>query len=165
MKGNTVAVDIFLKLAGIEGESRDVRHKGEIDVLSWSWGLSETHAPQTGGGAGAGKPHFEDLSIRKLVDLASPLLLAATAKGNHISDAILTVRRAGPGAQEFLVISMKDVLVTSVSIEGPKEDDRPMESITLNFGRIDFDYTSFKADGTKDKEESFKWDIAAGKAL
>jgi type VI secretion system secreted protein Hcp len=79
-----MAVEIFLKLAGIEGESEDAKHKGEIDVLAWSWGVSETPGSQTGGGGGAGKPQFRDLSIQKLVDVTAPLLLAATAKGSHI---------------------------------------------------------------------------------
>src|SRR6516162_5553151 len=79
-----MAVDMFLKLAGIAGESDDARHKGEIDVLAWSWGVSEAHEGQAGAGSGAGKPNFQDLAIKKLVDLASPLLLAATAKGSHI---------------------------------------------------------------------------------
>jgi type VI secretion system secreted protein Hcp len=99
-----------------------------------------------------------------LVDLASPLLLAATAKGSQISDAVLTIRRAGT-SQDFLVISMKNVLVTSVNLEEAKEEDRPSERIMLNFGQIDFDYTLYKSDGSKEKEESFKWDIAANKAL
>ena len=159
-----MAVDMFLKLAGIAGESDDARHKGEIDVLAWSWGVSEAHESQTGAGAGAGKPNFQDLAIKKLVDLASPLLLAATAKGSHISDAVLTVRRAGT-PQDFLVISMKNVLVTSVNLEKAKEEDRPSERIMLNFGQIDFDYTLYKSDGSKEKEESFKWDIASNKAL
>jgi hypothetical protein len=75
-----MAVDMFLKLAGITGESEDARHKGEIHVLAWSWDVLEAHEGQTGAGSGAGKPNFQDLAIKKLVDLASPLLLAATAK-------------------------------------------------------------------------------------
>ena len=162
-----MAVDMFLKLAGIAGESDDARHKGEIDVLAWSWGVSEAHEGQAGAGSGAGKPNFQDLAIKKLVDLASPLLLAATAKGSHISDAVLTVRRAGT-LQDFLVIRMKNVLVTSVNLEEAKEEDRPSERIMLNSGQIDFDYTlykpEYKPDGLKEKEESFTWDITANKA-
>ena len=150
-----MAVDTFLKLAGIAGESDDARHKDEIDVLAWSWGVSEAHEGQTGAGASAGKPNFQDLAIKKLVGLASPLLLAATATGSHISGAVLTVRRAGT-PQDFLVIRMKNVRVTSVNLEEAKEEDRPSERIMLNFGQIDFDYTLYKPDGSKEKEESFK---------
>ena len=134
-----MAVDMFLELAGIAGESEDAVYKGEIDVLAWSWGVSEAHEGQTGAGASAGKPNFQDLAVKKLVDLASPLLLASTAKGSHISDAVLTVRRAGT-PQDFLVIIMKNVLVTSVNLEEAKEEDRPSERIILNFAQIDFDY-------------------------
>jgi type VI secretion system secreted protein Hcp len=118
---------------------------------------------QTGAGRGAGKPSFQDLAIEKLVDLASPLLLAATVRGSRISDAVLTVRRAGTPPQEFLVIRLKDVVVTSVSLDETKEPSRPSENIKLNFGQIEFDYTLYKPDGSKDKEESFKWDVAASK--
>src|SRR6516162_8986230 len=103
--------DIFLKLAGIDGESVDAKHKGEIDVLAWSWGLSE-EPPQTGGGGGVGKVKGKDLSIQKLVDLASPLLLLASAEGKHISDGTLTARNESKGgvAQEFLLFKMRNVL-------------------------------------------------------
>ena len=92
------------KARGIAGESDDARHKGEIDFLAWSWGVSKAHEGPTGVGAGAGKPNLQKLAIKKLVDLASPLMLAATAKESHISDAVLTVHRAGT-PQDFLVIS------------------------------------------------------------
>jgi type VI secretion system secreted protein Hcp len=78
---------------------------------------------------------------------------------------VLIARKAGNPPQEFLVITMKNLAVTAVNMQAAKEKDRPLESIMLNFSQIDFDYTLFKPDGTKEKEESFKWDIAAGKAL
>jgi type VI secretion system secreted protein Hcp len=164
-KGNIVA-DIFLKLAGISGESQDAKHKGEIDVLAWSWGLAETQGGQAAGsGAGAVRPNFQDLSIQKLTDLASPLLLAATIKGDNISEATLTVRSAGKLPQEFLVINLQNVMVTSISFGDAKAQDRPQESISIKFGKIAFDYTPFKADGTKEQQVSFKWDVVVNKEL
>lgn len=159
-------VEMFLKLTGIEGESSDAKHKGEIDVLAWSWGLSE-ETPQTGGGGGGGgKVKVHDLSIQKLVDLASPLLLSSSVEGKHISDGTLTARNLSKKEvpQEFLVFKMTDVLVTSVSMSGTEKDEiRPTESVALNFVKLEFDYRSFKSDGSVDQEKSFRWDFRANK--
>ena len=159
-------VDMFLKLTGIDGESVDAKHKGEIDVLAWSWGLSESQ-PQTGsGGGGAGKVKAQDLSIQKLVDLASPLLLSYSAEGKHISDGTLTARQESKGAgQEFLVFKMTNVLVTSVSTAETSKDVRPGETVTLNFTKLDFDYRSFKQDGSVNQEKSFRWDFSTNKSF
>ena len=155
--------EMFLKLSGIDGESVDAKHKGEIDVLAWSWGLSEEGAPATGGG-GAGKVKIQSLSIQKLIDLASPLLLSYSAQGKHISAGTLTTRNPGKGT-EFLFFKMTNVTVTSVSMMASKDATRPAESITLNFAKLDFDYRSSKPDGSVGTEEHFKWDILAGKSF
>jgi type VI secretion system secreted protein Hcp len=94
-------VEMFLKLSGIEGESYDAKHKGEIDVLAWSWGMSNSGTTHTGGGGGAGKVNFQDLSFTKWVDLATTPLMLATAKGKHITKATLVVRKAGRAAPIF----------------------------------------------------------------
>ena len=159
--------DMFLKLTGIDGESVDAKHKGEIDVLAWSWGLSES-PPQTGsGGGGAGKVKAQDLSIQKLVDLASPLLLSYSAEGKHISDGTLTARQESKGAgQEFLVFKMTNVLVASVSMAETSNDEvRPTETVTLNFAKLNFDYRSFKQDGSVNQEKSFRWDFSTNKSF
>jgi type VI secretion system secreted protein Hcp len=159
-----MAASMFLKLAGILGESQDARHKGEIEILGWSWGVSETPVTSGGGGA-AGKPSFDQLSLQKLVDLATAPLLSATAQGSRIATATLTVSRAGTAPQEFLVINLKDVLVTSVGLAESQTGDRPAETVTLSFGQIDFEYTQFNADGSKGATKSFKWDIRRNKPL
>ena len=158
-------VEMFLKLTGIEGESSDAKHKGEIDVLAWSWGLSEETQQTGGGGGGAGKVKVHDLSIQKLVDLASPLLLSSSVEGKHISDGTLTARQESKGAgQEFLVFKMTNVLVTSVSMaETSKDEVRPTETVMLNFAKLDFDYRSFKQDGSVNQEKSFRWDFSTNK--
>jgi type VI secretion system secreted protein Hcp len=159
-----VPVEMFLKLSGIDGESVDAKHKGEIDVLAWSWGLSaESAPPGGGGGSGAGRVKIQDISIQKLVDLASPLLLSFSAQGKHISDGTLTTRRPGKAAAEFLLLKMTDVIVTSVNMVASKDENRPTESITLNFAKLQLDYRPQKADGSLGPEKSFKWNVAAGK--
>jgi type VI secretion system secreted protein Hcp len=157
-----MALDIFLKLTGISGESADAKHKGEIDVLSWSWGLSEP-VPASGGGGSAGRVKIENLSIQKLVDLASPLLLLSGAQGKHISDGTLTTRKAGKDPGEFLVIKLTDVIVTSVQVAASPGTDRPAEQISLGFGKVEFDYRQTRPDGSLCPEVSFKWDVAANK--
>ena len=151
-------VEMFLKLAGIDGESTDAKHKGEIDVLAWSWGLSQEGGSPGGGGGGAGRVTIENISIQKLVDLASPLLLSFSATGKHISDGTLTTRKAGKGAKaggEFLLFKMSNVIVTSVHVAASQDGNAPTESITLSFGKVEFDY----------KDKAFKFDVTGGKPV
>ena len=108
-----MASDIFAKLGDIKGESLDDKHKDEIEVLSWSWGVANAGARRDGGGGGAGKATFSDLSFTHKIDKASPLLLQGCATGQHLKDATITRRKAGKGQQEFLVIKMNDVIITS----------------------------------------------------
>jgi type VI secretion system secreted protein Hcp len=156
-----MAVDVFLKLGDIKGESKDSAHKGEIDVLSWSWGLSQTGSMGHGGGGGAGKANFNDLSIMHAVDKASPVLMSKCATGEHIKEATLVSRKAGKGQQEYLIVKMNDILITSVQPSGSSE--HPMESVSMQFAKIDLEYKPQKDDGTLDAGVPFKYDIKANK--
>ena len=110
-----MASDIFAKLGDIKGESIDAKHKDEIEVLSWSWGVANAGPRAAGSGGGSGKASFNDFAFTHKIDKASPLLLQWCATGQHLKDATITRRKAGKGQQEFLVIKMSDVLITSVS--------------------------------------------------
>src|SRR5687767_8796178 len=99
-----MAVDVFLKLGDVKGESKDSKHEGEIDVMSWSWGISNASSQGSGGGAGAGKANFQDLSFMHALDKASPVLMKACAMGDHFASATLVSRKAGKGAQEYLIV-------------------------------------------------------------
>ena len=156
-----MAVDVFLKLGDIKGESKDAAHKGEIDVLSWSWGVSQTGTMGVGGGGGAGKANFNDLSFMHGVDKATPVLMAKCATGEHVKEATLVSRKAGKGQQEYLIIKMSDVLITSVQPSGSSE--HPMESVSMNFAKVDFEYKAQKEDGSLDAGVHFKYDIKANK--
>jgi type VI secretion system secreted protein Hcp len=166
-RGDAMAIEMFLKLAGIDGESTDAKHKGEIDVLAWSWGLSQEASGGPpgggGGGGGAGRAKIENISIQKLVDLASPLLLSFSAQGKHIKDGILTTRKPGKKGTEFLHFKMTNVLVTSVQVAASNGDNVPAESVTLSFGKVEFNYRATNPDGSLGAEKSFKWDVAAAK--
>lgn len=158
-----MAVDMFINLgASIKGETQDSAQKaaGDVDVLAWSWGASNSGSFHTGGGGGAGKANFQDLSFTKYLDKASPALLIALAKGSHIPTAKLLVRKAGEGQQKYLEITMNKVLVTSVSSGGSGGEDRLTENVTLNFAEVKFEYFLQNDKGVTASGGVFNWDIA-----
>ena len=158
-----MASDTFAKLGDIKGESQDAKHKDEIDVLSWWWGVAQAGAAAHGGGGGAGKATFQDFTFTHHIDKASPLLLKACATGQHIKDATITVRKAGKGQQEYLVITLTDVLVTGVSLGLESEQAATHESVGLQFAKVDLEYKPQKADGTLEAGLHFKYDLKANK--
>ena len=111
-----MAVDMFMKFEGIEGESNDAKHENEIDVLAWSWGFSQSGTTHMGGGGGAGKVQVSDLSFTKYIDKSSAALLQHCFTGKHIPTANLVVRKAGGEQVEYLKVDMEDVMVTAVSL-------------------------------------------------
>ena len=152
-----MAVDVFLKIDDIKGESKDSKHVEEIDVLSWSWGVSQSGIAHQGGGAGAGKANFSDLNFMHALDKASPNLMKACAMGDHFKLATLTSRKAGKGQQDYLIVKMKEVFVTSVQPSGSSE--HPMESVSLTFSHVDLEYKAQKADGSLEAGIHFIYDI------
>ena len=159
-----MAASIFARIGTIKGESRDAKHKDEIEVLSWSWGVSQSGTMSHGGGGGAGKASFHDFNFTHHVDRASPALMRACATGEHIKDATITVRKAGKGQQEYLVIKMTDVLVTSVSMSVGAEGDATVEGVALTFAKVDLEYKPQKADGSLDAGIHFRYDLKSNKA-
>ena len=155
------AVDYFLKIDGIDGESTDSKHKNEIDILSWSWGESQTGSSATGGGGGAGKVSMNDFNFMMTVNKASPKLLLACANGSHIKEALLTCRKAGKEQQEYLKIKFTDLLVSSFQTSGSSET--PVDSISLNFSKIEYEYYPQKPDGTLDAKVPVHWDLKQNK--
>lgn len=162
-----MALDIFMNMgAKIKGESRDKVQgpKGDIDVLAWSWGMSQSGSTHMGGGGGAGKANFQDLSFTKYIDKASNALMTALAKGSHIDKCILLVRKAGEGQQRYIQIDLEEVLVTSVSIGGSGGEDRLTENVTLNFGKVTFHYAVQDSKGGVGADATFAWNIAENTA-
>ena len=154
------ATDMFLDLgADIPGESKDPSHLNQVDVLAWSWGMSNSGTTHVGGGTGVGKANFQDLSLTKYVDKASPKLMLQCAKGALIPTVTLFVRKSGLNA-EYIKITLSNVLVSSVSTGGSSGEDRLTENVTLNFSVVTFDYVPTKPDGTAGETVSFSWDIA-----
>ena len=160
-----MAVDMFIKLEGIDGESADDAHKNEVDVLAWSWGVSQSGSFHESSGGGAGKANFQDVSFTKWVDKASPNLMMYCATGKHIPKATLVCRKAGGEALEYMKIEMTKALVTSVSTGGSGGEDRLTENITLNFAEVDVKYQPQSATGGKEGGEiTFGYNISTNKA-
>ena len=157
-----MATDIFAKIGDIKGESVDAKHKDEIEVLSFSWGVANSGSAGSGSGSGAGKATFQDLSIVHGIDKATPELLKACATGLHIKDATITHRKAGKGQQEYLIIRLNDVTITAVSHAGA-EDQPYLESVSLKFAKVDLEYKPQRLDGTLDEGLHFKFDLKANK--
>lgn len=155
-----MAVDMFLKLDGIDGESSDAAHAGELDILAWSWGASQSGTTHQGAGGGAGKVAVQDLSITKYVDASSHLLLKHCHTGAHITEGTLFIRKAGGTPLEYIIIVLREIIVSSVSTGGSGGEDRLTENITLNFKEFDYGYTPQLADGTGGAVKEFKWDIS-----
>lgn len=145
-----MAFDAFLKIDGIKGESPDDKHKGEIQLLSYTFGSDQPASSQMGGGTGVGKVNMHDLSVTKQVDSSSPLLYLANWTGKHIASAVLSVRKAGGTQQDYSIMTIKDIIISSVQNTGHSAgaDALPTESISLNFSEIKFEYKEQKPDGS-----------------
>jgi type VI secretion system secreted protein Hcp len=161
-----MAVDMFLKINGVDGESKDDKHKKDIDVIAWSWGISNSGSAHVGGGAGAGKVNVQDVSFTKWVDSASPKLMLACCNGTHYDDATLVVRKAGgTNPVEYIKIKLTEVMITSISTGGSGGEDRLTENVTLNFAKFNLDYTPQDDKGAAGTAIPAGWDIAGNKKL
>jgi type VI secretion system secreted protein Hcp len=148
----TAAGDMFLAVKGarsgpIKGESQDDIHKGEIEVLGWSWGMQAK--PSLGGGTATGKPSVHDLKILKRVDCASTALMSALKTNEQIQKAVLTLRKAGSAQLEYLKIIIEQGRVTSLTIEAGDREGSPdlLERITFSFNKITVEYVPQGKDG------------------
>lgn len=155
-----MAVDIFLKLGDIKGESVDSKHKDEIDILSWSWGMTQSGTTHLGSGGGAGKVAVQDLSFTHYLDKASPNLRLNCCTGKHFKEGFLTVRKAGDKPLEYLKIKLEEVLITSVQTGGNASDERLTENVMLNFAKYKEEYTPQKPDGSGDAAIEATFNIA-----
>jgi len=162
-----VAVDYFLKIDGIPGESADSKHKDEIDVETWSWGEANPVPHGGGSGAGAGRVEIQDFNFTARFSKASPNLMLACASGKHFKDAVLRARRgAGKSQADFLTFSLSDVLVSSYQTAGAEAGDvAPVDSVSLNFSKIQIEYKEQKPDGSLGGSIKAGWDVKQNKQL
>jgi type VI secretion system secreted protein Hcp len=161
-----MAADMFLKIDGIEGESSDDKHKNEIEVESFSWGLTQTGSLAFGGGAGAGKAQFQDFHFVTNTSKASPKLFLTCAAGEHIKEATLTVRKSNSDSkQDYLFIKMNDVLISSYQTGGSQGGGNPVDQVSLNFAKIEYSFKPQKPDGSLDAAIVGGWDLKLNKKV
>ena len=147
--GGGSAADYFLKIEGVDGESQADGHTGEIEVAAFSIANAQVGSASSGGGAGTGKVQFEDMVLTSRVNKASPTLMLACAQGRHFPKASLTARKAGEGQQDYLTITMTDLIVSGYQLQDQGDGDPvPLDVFTLNFAEIDTEYKPQNADGS-----------------
>lgn len=154
--------DFFLKIDGVQGESTDAKHKGEIDVFSWSWGESNPVIPEPdGAGMRTGKPNVSSLNLMTRFSKASPVLLEACLTGQRFATAVLTGRNAGGKAGfEYLTFSLSEVAVESIQESASAGgDDSPTESVSLAFATFRLQYRQQNPDGTPGGVTQVGWDL------
>ncbi|MCF5667019.1 MULTISPECIES: Hcp family type VI secretion system effector [Pseudomonas fluorescens group] len=156
-----MTTDMFLKLGDIKGESRDQAHRDEIDISRWGWRMTQSGSMHSGTGGGAGKVDMANIAIEKSLDKSSPNLMMACATGKHYPEARIVVRKAGGDSSvEYLVITLKEVMVASYDTRAAATNDVLTEEISLNFAKVDVSYQPQKADGGKDGGPiRFGWSI------
>jgi type VI secretion system secreted protein Hcp len=133
-----MATDTHIKFDGVEGEATHADHKGEIAVLSWTWGVNNT-SNLAGGGSGKGKAMPQDFHFTHVYDKASPILSKKCAQGVHFKEVMLTARKSGEGQKDFLKVTMKEVFITSVQ-PAAGGDGQIMESVSMSYADIGFSY-------------------------
>lgn len=163
LTADAASVDYFLKIDGVEGESTDGRHGGEIEILSFSWGETNAGTWTRGAGGGAGKVSMQDFHFTMAMNKASPSLFLKCATGEHIKQAVLMARKAGGDQQDYLKVTLTDVIITSYQTGG--SGDVPVDSFSLNFAKIEFEYKPQKADGTLDAPVKAGYDLKLNKKV
>lgn len=165
LKAHGAAVDYFLKIDGIAGESTDEGHRGEIELESWSWGETQSGTRATGGGGGAGKVSMQDFHFTMKTSKASPILMQAVADGRHFPKAEIAFRKAGAEPPEdYMTITMENVLVTSYQISG-SGGGLPLDSMSLNFTKITYKYCPQQATGASEPCIEEGWNVQANKPI
>jgi type VI secretion system secreted protein Hcp len=154
-----MSIDCHMKLDGVTGESTHKDHKDEIDILSWSWGVSNQSSVSAGSGSGKGKAQAMELHLVHHYDKSSPVLAKSCASGKHFKDATITCRKAGEGQLDFLKITLKQVMVTQVSPAGNSGAD-VIESFGISYEDIEFEYKPQDDKGKLGGAVKFGWNIS-----
>ena len=152
--------EMFLKLTGVDGESKAAGHENEIDVLAWSWGMTQPGSMGMGGGGGTGRVSIQDISITKYIDKASAQLMLFCCNGQHIDEGTLVCRKAAGGsALEFLKIKLTKVFVTSVSTGGTPGEEQLSENVTLSCAKFEVEYQEQQEDGSGQVAGNMAWNV------
>jgi type VI secretion system secreted protein Hcp len=154
-----MAVDMFLKITDVKGESKDSKHSGEIEIESFSWGATQLGASSHGTGAGAGKVSMNDFHFVMRNNTSSPTLFLFCANGKHLKDATLTCRKAGGKQENYLIVKMSDVLISSYQTGGSSAGEVPMDQISLNYSKIEIDALGQDEKGITKSAGKKWWDM------
>ena len=152
-----MSIDCHLKISGVDGEATQKDHKGEIELMAWNWGL-RNEALTSGGGSGKGKATPGFLTINKRMDKASPTLAKHCVSGKHFPEAVLTAAKSGEGQKDFLKITLKEVLIVDVNIQGASGAEI-MESVSMSYGDIEIGYKPQDDKGGLGGEVKFGWNV------
>ena len=161
-----MAIDMFMKIEGIDGESTDDKHKNWIELRSFSWGVSQpASVASSTGGRTAGRADFKDFTVTKLLDKSSPNIYLYCANGKHIPRVTIEFCLATGDKHTFMKFVMEDVIVSSASPGGQSldEEHRPLETVTLNYGKIEWEYTPIDHTGKKGAAIKQGWDLETNK--
>lgn len=160
-----MSIDAFLKIGSVQGESKDADHAGEIELESFSWGVNQPTLTGVGKGRSAGKANHGDFHFTMKTSSASPVLMMACAGGDHLGDAIVSVRRAGAGGdhQEYLQWTLSDVMVSSFQHGGSSGAEYPVDQVSLNFSKIKKDYKPLNDDGSLGGSVKGGWNLETNK--
>ena len=156
-----MAVDFFLDLGDIKGESVDDKHKDQITVMSFSWGASQTTSVSGSGGSGAGKANLADLSIMKNYDAASTPLYKSLILGSHIPTGTLYAVKSGGSGDPFMTITLSELFVTSIQISGSSEV--PMESVSFSYNQIKTQYAQQDETGKQNVKAAVTYNLKSNK--
>lgn len=159
-----MAVDFFLKLDSIDGESVADGHTNEISLLSFSWGGSQVSSVAGTGGSGAGKVSLENIHVMKYYDKASPSLFKALISGTHIKTGVLTALKSGVtggGGKPFLKVSFEELFVSNLSVSGSSEV--PAESVSFSYNKIKVEYSTQNEQGILTAVAAVSYDLKANK--
>jgi type VI secretion system secreted protein Hcp len=161
----SAAVDMFLKIEGIDGEASSIGHEGSIDILSWSWGASNPSSVSSGG-AGSGKVSMQDFHFTKYIDKSSPNLFLKTCDGQPIPSLSFTIfHRSVDGETPYLTIQLEEVFVSSTTSGGSSSEDKPLEQVSFTYSKIVMTYYPQNSDGSVGKPITFGWDLATNKKV
>ncbi|MBC0856441.1 Hcp family type VI secretion system effector [Pantoea stewartii] len=158
-----MTVAIYLKVEGVKGEAKP--KEGWIDVLSFNWAAAQPGNMMVGGGGGAGKVMFDDLSVQACIDRASPTLLGFCASGKHISKVILSVNKAGGEKIEYARIELEDVIITRVNFSGVGKTENILVNYVFQAAKVSQHYWEQTNTGGKSAEIVSGWDIKKNQAL
>ncbi|MFA1604544.1 Hcp family type VI secretion system effector [Alcaligenes faecalis] len=158
-----MSVDMFMKIEGANGESKDSNHKDWTDIQSFSWGASQPGSMSSGGGGGQGKANFNDLHVVARIDKAAPAVMKHCASGKHLSKVELSVCKAGGEQVEYSKITLEEVLVTSVQLNAERDVESVMVNYSFQAARVKQQYWEQSDRGSKGAETLVAWDIKQNK--